>query len=133
MTLVAGTDEPSAAGSPEEDSRSSKQTARLGRYSSRGDDRHPPLPASGLMMIPSTRPGRTFSRKTTDECANTTYGDVIIYKAPGTIRFFFQNVKGLTYSASGDDYNYYMSCMSSYDVDCFGMAETNPGWQHHYT
>ena len=132
MTSVTGPGQRSAEGLSAGANRGSIQTARLGRYSSRGEDRHPPLPASGLLMIPSTRPGRIISRKTTDECATTTYGDAIIYKAPGTIRFFFQNVKGLTYSASGEDYNYYASCMSSYDVDCFGMAERNTGWQHHH-
>ena len=107
-------------------------TSRRTRYSGRGEDRHPPLAPSLLLTRPTSRPGRILSRKQTDPNADITYGDAIIYKDPGTVRFLFQNVKGLTHSASGDDYNYYMSCMASYDVDCFGMAETNTGWQHHH-
>ena len=77
----------------------------------------------------STRPN--LVSQTDGSKADITYGNAIC-KDPGTVRFLFQNVKGLTHLASGDDYNYYMSSMASYDVDCFGMAETNTGWQHRH-
>ena len=56
----------------------------------------------------------------------------MIYKAPGSIRLFFQNVKGLTYSTGVEDYKYYLSQMAAFSVDCFGLAETNTAWQHYY-
>ena len=43
--------------------------------------------------------------------------------------FFFQNVKGLTYSSSGDDYEYYLQNLKNLQVDVAGMAETNTPWQ----
>ena len=106
--------------------------ARNGRYMSRGEDRHPPIYTSQILLFPSTRPGRITRRKTSDSQANVTFGDAIIYKAKGSTRVMFQNVKGLTFNQTGDDYNYYMSSMGSYSIDIFGMAETNSGWQHPY-
>ena len=103
---------------------------RTGRYMSRGEDRHPPIYTSQILLFPSTRPGRMIQRKTSDPQANVTFGDAIIYKATGSTRVMFQNVKGLTFNPTGDDYNYYMSSMGSYSIDIFGMAETNSGWQH---
>ena len=103
-----------------------------GRYSSRGPDRHPNIMVSQVLMFPSRRPGRMISRRGSDTCANQTYGDPILFKAPGTSRFFFQNVKGLTHTSSKEDYRYFLSAMASYSVDVFGMAETNTGWQHRH-
>jgi hypothetical protein len=81
-------------------------------------------------MRPSNRPGRIYSRKQGDPQADVTYGDHVIYKAPGTTRFMFQNVKGLTHTTGSEDYNYYLSWMASLSVDVFGMSETNSSWQH---
>ena len=105
-------------------------TERRGRYISRGVDRHPNIPMSQVLLFPRYRPGRLTHRIQGDKAANVTYGDAIVYKDPKTIRFMFQNVKGLTYSSSGEDYKYFLSSMLSYSVDVFGMAETNSGWQH---
>ncbi|KAI2490409.1 hypothetical protein MHU86_24165 [Fragilaria crotonensis] len=99
---------------------------------SRGEDRHPPINPSQVLLFATKRPGRLHTRKSCDDAANSTFGETIVYKAPDTTRFMFQNVKGLTYNQSGDDYNYYLSSMISYSIDVFGMAETNSGWQHHY-
>ncbi|KAI2496031.1 hypothetical protein MHU86_18504 [Fragilaria crotonensis] len=99
---------------------------------SRGEDRHPPINPSQVLLFATKRPGRLHTRKSCDDAANSTFGDAIVYKAPDTTRFMFQNVKGLTYNQSGDDYNYYLSSMISYSIDVFGMTETNSGWQHHY-
>jgi hypothetical protein len=43
---------------------------------------------------------------------------------------FFQNVKGLTYSTSVEDYRHYLSCLQAYAVDIAGLAETNTCWSH---
>jgi hypothetical protein len=100
---------------------------RRHRYS--GPDRHPTIRLGHVLMKPQHRPGRIFQRRQGDPQADVTYGDPIIYKAPGTTRFMFQNVKGLTHTTGGEDYNYYLSWMSSFSVDAFGMAETNTSWQ----
>jgi hypothetical protein len=41
-------------------------------------------------------------------------------------------VKGLTYTAGGEDYEYYMHSLKELDIDICGMSETNTPWQHHY-
>ena len=107
---------------------------RRGRYSSTlGQDRHPPIShPSSILLLPNSRPGRILTRKQTDQQANQSFGDAIVYKDSGSIRFFFQNVKGLTYSTGVEDYKYYMSQMAVFDVDCFGLAETNTAWQQYY-
>jgi hypothetical protein len=105
---------------------------KRGRYTSRGEDRHPHIFPSQVLLFPSKRPGRITSRKSIDPHADCAYGDAIIYKDPRSTRFMFQNVKGLTITQSGDDFNYYLSSMLSYAVDVFGMAETNVGWQHQH-
>ena len=105
---------------------------RPGKYASRVADRHPPIYPSQILLFSKNRPGRLINRKASDPDANVTFGDSIIYKAPGTSRFMFQNVKGLSYNQSGDDYNYFLSSMLSFSIDVFGMAETNSGWQHQY-
>ena len=43
-----------------------------------------------------------------------------------------KSIKGLTYSATGQDYDYYMSYIASIDSDITGMTETNSAWQHHH-
>lgn len=108
----------------------SSVSRRKGRYMSRGEDRHPHIPTSKVLLFPKSRPGRLHVRRSLDSQSDVTYGDAITYKAPGTTRFMFQNVKGLTYDQAGEDYNYYLSSMSSFAVDVFGMAETNSSWQH---
>jgi hypothetical protein len=41
-------------------------------------------------------------------------------------------VKGLTYSYTGEDYDYYMMSTQAIGADIIGMAETNTAWQHHH-
>ncbi|KAI2507900.1 hypothetical protein MHU86_6558 [Fragilaria crotonensis] len=101
-----------------------------GRYTSRGIDRHPPIPPSQVLLFQKQRPGRLTIRRTVDPVADQSFGDAIVYKAPNTTRVMFQNVKGLTSTQEGSDYRYFLSSMLSYSVDIFGMAETNLGWQH---
>ncbi len=106
------------------------EALRQGRYGSRGVDRHPNIMVSPVLLFQSRRPGRLSTRKSGDSEALLSYGDAITYKEPDTTRFLFQNVKGLTYTSTCDDYRYFLSAMQSYSVDVYGMAETNTGWQH---
>jgi hypothetical protein len=104
---------------------------RKGRYVHSVDERHPMISPGNLLSFSNQRPGRFITaRDNGDLHANTAFGDPVIFKASTSIRFLFQNVKGLTYSSSNEDYKYYMQGMSSYSVDVFGMAETNTNWQH---
>ena len=85
-------------------------------------------------MITPFRPrtGRLFSRKG-DPMADVSYGDAISdEKAKGVTRFMFQNVKGLTHTTGGADYDYYLDWMASYAVDMFGLAETNSSWEQRH-
>ena len=88
--------------------------------------------ASRLLSIPSTRPGRRFRKNGLDPAPATSYGDPVIQKPSSSIRILFQNVKGLTYTSTKDDYNYYLQCIRGLDVDIFGLAETNTCWTHHH-
>ncbi len=110
---------------------STKQYLRLGRYGSKGLDRHPNIPVSQVLMFPKNRQGRLQQRKTTDPESHKSFGDAIIYKEPNCTRFLFQNVKGMTYSTGCEDYRYFLSGRTSFSVDLYGgMAETSTGWQH---
>ncbi len=98
-----------------------------------GPDRHPPIPnLTSVLLLSSSRPGRLRSRRQTDPTATQSFGDALIYKAPGSLCIFLQNVKGLTYSTGVEDYKYYISQMAAFSVDCFGLVETNTAWQHYY-
>ena len=81
-------------------------------------------------LIPQHRPGRSLFRKTTDIDIECSYGSSFLHRNPDTIRIFFQNTKGLTYSATGEDYDYYLTCTQSIGADLIGMSETNTAWQH---
>ena len=59
------------------------------------------------------RPGRNPFRQAHDLDLQESYGDSHYDCAPNTIRIFFQNVKGLTYSSTGEDYAYYLACTST--------------------
>ena len=80
-----------------------------------------------------SRPGRTI-RKIKDDDVNvfTSYGDDINLKNQKSTRIFFQNVKGLTYSASGEDYDYYLHNLKLIQVDIAGLSETNTPWQSYH-
>lgn len=91
-----------------------------GRYGSRGRDRHPNIPLSQVLLFPSQRPGRFQKRKSMDIEANKSFGDAIIYKEPTSTRFFFQNVKGMTFTRGCEDYRYFLSAMMSYSIDFYG-------------
>ena len=83
------------------------------------------LPTVPFLLLQKQRPGRKAWSTPSDPYPHNSYGDQIREKPKNGIRVFFQNVKGLTYTQSGDDYNYYLSSMISYSIDVFGMAETN--------
>jgi hypothetical protein len=102
-------------------------------YSQPLDPSIPLVPASRLLSIPSTRPGRRFRTNPIDPSpANNSYGDPIIQKVTGSIRIFFQNVKGLTHTSTSEDYKYYFQCLQGLEVDLFGLSETNTCWSHYH-
>jgi hypothetical protein len=82
--------------------------------------------------IPNLRPGRNHTRKTDTIDVYSSYGDSHLEKDDKYIRIFFQKVKGLTYSFTGEDYDYYMTSTQAFGTDIIGMAETNTAWQHHH-
>ena len=96
------------------------------------DPSTPLVPASRLLSIPSSRPGRRLRKTNIDPSPSVSYGDPISQKTPGSIRLFFQNVKGLTHSTTLEDYKYYFQCIQGLDINIFGLSETNTCWTHHH-
>ena len=89
----------------------------------------PPDQLSAQHLHPP-RPNRRF-RPSQEIDVHTSYGDQVDIRDPSHIRIFFQNTKGLTYSATGEDYDYYLSSLANMiDSDISGLAETNTAWQH---
>ena len=84
------------------------------------------------LYLSSHRPGRKPLRQTPNVDLAQSYGDAVSTRNPEHIRILFQNVKGLTHSSTGEDYDYYLSCVSDLDADIVGMAETNTAWDHPY-
>ena len=108
-------------------------TQRISRHRYRNkpiDPSIPSLSASTLLSIPSSRPGRRTRSTPLDMNVHQHYGDAVIQKGQSTTRLFFQNVNGLTYTSTMEDYRYYMSCLQAYDVDIVGLSETNTCWSH---
>ena len=95
---------------------------------------HPPPPPARHPRPPPTqhhpRPGRSKLRQPLNVDLNSLYGASIHERDSSSIRVFFQNVKGLTYTTTGEEYAYYLSCTSSLGADIIGMAETNSAWLH---
>ena len=85
-----------------------------------------------LSSIPQHRPGRIPFRKSQTIDIQTSYGSSYLDREPSSLRVFFQNTKGLTYSSTREDYDYYFTCTKSIGADIIGMAETNTAWQHPY-
>jgi hypothetical protein len=92
----------------------------------------PSLSASQLLSIPSKRPRRKLQERPLDPFPDSFYGDAVIQKAPNYLRFFFQNVKGLSSHSGNEDYRYYLSCLKALVVDVSGLSETNTCWSHPY-
>jgi len=93
-------------------------------------DTTPFIPRSLILQLPRRRPGRRLREHNIDPSPTTNYGSSIQQKDPTSTRFLFQNIKGLTYSTSGEDYKYLLSCLHGYQVDIAGLAETNTCWSH---
>jgi hypothetical protein len=89
-----------------------------------------PLPTSSALLFPKSRPGRHRWETPIDQNPFASYGDSIQQKAPGTIRVFFQNVKGLTFTTGLEDYYYYIQGLTAFQIDIAGLSETNTAWQH---
>jgi hypothetical protein len=115
----------------------SKNTVGVGfrgnthRYSmQRIDPIVPSVSVSQILLLPPFRRGRKCRDISINPSPEKHLGDAIIQKSPDSTRLFFQSVKGLTYSTSGEDYCYYFSCLQAYDSDILGLAETNACWSH---
>ena len=93
------------------------------------DSSIPLLPLSQLMDR-NKRKGRKFWESPMDPQPMKSFGDSVIQKSAGSLRLFFQNVKGLSSSAGSEDYRYYLDCLQSLQVDVAGLSETNTCWQH---
>jgi hypothetical protein len=76
----------------------------------------PFLSSSKLPSIPSSRPGRRFRETSSDPHPSRSFGDSVTHKDAESIRFFFQNVKGISYSSSNEDYRYFLSCIKLLEV-----------------
>ena len=64
----------------------------------------PHIPVSSILLLPPVCPKRQTRLRSSDEFPEIPLGDPIIQKLPESARLFFQNVKGLTYTSSGNDY-----------------------------
>ena len=75
------------------------------------------------------RPGRNRNAPPQDLDPLRAFGDDVYHKDAQFTRLFFQNVKGLTYSTSGEDFKYVLdSLKSSVQADVVGLSETNLPW-----
>ena len=79
---------------------------------------------------PVIRPGRKIHKPNIDTDLHRSYGRSWEERQHSDLRIFFQNVKGLTYSATGEDYDYYLSSLKLLEADIVGMADTNTAWTH---
>jgi hypothetical protein len=105
---------------------------RVSNHRNRPDHRVSHIPCSLLLSIPSCRPGQKLRSSPIDLFPSTSFGDPVNYKAEGSIRLMFQNVKGLTYSTTLEDYRYYHQCLNGLSVDVIGLADTNTCWSQHH-
>ena len=105
---------------------------RVSNHRNRPDHRVSHIPCSLLLSIPSCRPGRKLRSSPINLFPSTSFGDPVNYKAEGSFRLMFQNVKGLTHSTTLEDYRYYHQCLNGLSVDVIGLAETNTCWSHHH-
>lgn len=96
------------------------------------NDTTPPIPWSPILLLTRQRTGRIFRTNPADKNPARRYGDAISQKHPDSTWIFFQNVKGLTYSNTGEDYRCYLSCLRACHVDIAGLAETNTCWSHQH-
>ena len=101
-----------------------------------GSPNYPSPPNSQTLKhytpVTRTRKGRKSIRVCHDTNEHKSYGDSVFTKADEHLRLFFQNTKGLSYSTTGEDYKYYLSCMKDLGVDVAGLSETNTAWQHKF-
>jgi hypothetical protein len=81
--------------------------------------------------IQHPRPGRKVDRKYADPKALQSFGTPITTnRDPSRLRIFFQNIKGISYSSTGEDHDYLLHSLDAIAVDIAGLSETNTAWQH---
>ncbi|KAI2498098.1 hypothetical protein MHU86_16408 [Fragilaria crotonensis] len=88
------------------------------------------LPTSHKLLTPKQRIGRKIWEKPIDPDPTRSFGDTIYEKSSDSLRIYFQNVKGLTYSTGLEDYYYYVQSLTALHIDIAGLSETNTAWQH---
>jgi hypothetical protein len=89
--------------------------------------------AMKAQQIANNRPNRTPFRRHEDPHVLQSYGDPITNeKQSRTIRIYFQNIKGLSYTTTREDYKYDFNHLDDLQVDIAGLAETNSAWQHQF-
>jgi hypothetical protein len=77
----------------------------------------PPSQLQTSQTLHTNRPGWHYSKYQDDDpTLLSNYGDSIYHKQDRSTRIF-QNVKGLTYSVSGEDYEYYLHNLKAVQVD----------------
>ena len=93
---------------------------------------HNELQNTDCPYIQNHRPNRIPFRKQGDPQALQSYGDPItqVEKQSRAIRIFFQNIKGLSYTNTTEDYKYVFRQLEDLQIDIAGLAETNTAWQH---
>ena len=85
------------------------------------------------LQIVNNRPNRIPFRRHEDPHVLRSYGDSITNaKQPRTIRIYFQNIKGLSYTTTREDSKYVFNHLANLQVDIAGLAETNSAWQHQF-
>lgn len=83
--------------------------------------------------IINRRPNRIPLRRHEDPHVLLSYGNPITtQKHPRSIRLYFQNVKGLSYTTTREDYQYVFQSLNDIQIDIVGLAETNSAWQHNF-
>ena len=77
-------------------------------------------------FFPTLRPGRNRNRNAipTDSLHRQSFGDDVFFKDSTHTRIFFQNVKGLTFSSSCEDFKYCLDSLHSLQTDLVGLSET---------
>ena len=78
-------------------------------------------------FFPTLRPGRNRNASPADLKHRHLFGDDVFFKDSTHTRIFFQNVKGLTFSTSCEDFKYCLDTLHL-QMDLVGLSETNLPW-----
>ena len=83
--------------------------------------------------IPTQRHRRIQFRTTSDPQHDLHYGTPIHQpKHHTSLRVLYQNIKGMSHYAFGEDQEYYLAHLRDLQIDIAGLSETNTAWQHQH-